>query len=200
MTPKSSAAAMQDNSEPTVFTQSDDAWSEASSLGPDAYRLRLGGQFRSAWMATLCTGLSDRRLSIQTAHARRMPEGGWIAELGFVALPGAMNALYVPFVELARAEVNQAPGLLRLDACKVSPTADHGGSLLLELEADDALGILGSLLASLATVMLFPVEMHIETRHGRAHDALWLAGMSGGEPSATAHTALQRMIKRWVRV
>jgi hypothetical protein len=199
MNAKSTASAHDaSTSESSVFTHADEAWSEVSRLGQGAYRLRLGGSFRSAWMATLCTGLGARRLSIQTAHARRGPDAGWIAELGFVALPGAVDALHLPYVDMARTDVEHAPAPLSLDACSVAATGDHGGSLLLKLETDDELGILGSVLASLATLMLFPVEMHIETRHGRAYDSLWLAGMSGAQPSARAHAALQQMVQRWV--
>jgi hypothetical protein len=196
---KPTAAAQGAGTQGSIFFQGDDAWSEVSLVEGRAYRLRLGGSFRSAWMATLCTGLGDRRLSIQTAHARRGPDASWIAELGLLALPGAVDGLHVPYVDLARAAMNHVPTELRLSASSVTPTAAHGGSLRLQIEADDVLGILGSLLASLATVMLFPVEMHIETRDGRAYDTFWLAGMSGAEPSPRAHEAVRRMLQGWVR-
>lgn len=182
-----------------VFVRQGDAWSEATEIGHSTFRVRLGGTLRSAWMATLCTGLADRRVSIHQAHARRGPEGTWMAELTIIALPGAPEPRNIPYVDLVTVEIKRVPITLHLDECSVIESRDHGGSLLLKLEADDTLGLLGSLLASLATLMLFPIEMHIETRAGRAYDSLWLSGMAGRPPSPRATEALQRLVPSWKR-
>jgi hypothetical protein len=181
------------------FVRQGDVWCEVTEIGHQTFRVRVGGELRSAWMATLCVGLADRRLSIHQAHARRGPDGLWMAELTVIALAGAPDPRHVPYIELATAEVKHVPGTLKLDACTAIESRDHGGSLLLELQGEDTLGLLGSVLASLATLMLFPIEMHIETRAGRAYDALWLAGMGGHAPSPRATEALQRLVRSWKR-
>lgn len=182
-----------------AFTRQGDVWCEVTEIGHQTFRVRLGGSLRPAWLATLCVGLADRRLSIHQAHARRSSDGLWMAELTAIALAGAPDPNIIPYIDLASADVTHTPGSLKLDACTAIESRDHGGTLLLELEADDTLGLLGSILASLATLMLFPIEMHIETRAGRAYDALWLAGMGGNAPSSRAVDALQRMLRTWRR-
>jgi hypothetical protein len=65
---------------------------------------------------------------------------------------------------------------------------------MLTLESEDSLGLLGGVLGALASCGLFPVEMHIETREGRAYDSLWLAGAGGARPSRTAFAEAQRLL------
>ena len=63
---------------------------------------------------------------------------------------------------------------------------------MLTLEAADSLGLLGALLGGLAELELFPLELHIETRAGRAYDSLWLAGAAGTPPAAAAGMAAEQ--------
>lgn len=169
-------------------------WSEVTPLGDGAYRVRLGGAFRPAWMATLCTSLSERRISIDRVHATRARDWSWLAELHVVALNAAHDPMTIPYVALAEADVAHEIAPLRLDRYELIESADHGGTLRLTLEAQDSLGLLGSLLSSLATLLLFPVELHIETRGGRAHDRLWLGGVGSSAPSGKAAEALRRLL------
>ena len=169
-------------------------WSEVTSLGDGAFRVRLGGAFRPAWMATLCTSLCERRISIDRVHATRARDWSWLAELHVVALAGAHDPMTVPYVALAEADVAHEPSPLKLDRYELIESGDHGGTLRLTLEAQDSLGLLGSLLSSLATFLLFPVELHIETRGGRAHDRLWLGGVGASGPSGRAEDALRRLL------
>jgi len=100
----------------------------------------------------------------------------------------------VPYVTLADADVVHEPSPLQLDRYELIESGDHGGALRLTLETDDSLGLLGSLLSSLATLLLFPLEVHIETRDGLAHDWLWLGGVGGSSPSGKAEEALRRLL------
>lgn len=65
---------------------------------------------------------------------------------------------------------------------------------MLTLEAADSLGLLGSLLSALAQFELFPLELHIETRDGRAYDSLWLAAGGGVPPAPAARTAAHQLL------
>ena len=145
-------------------------------------------------MATLCVSLSERRISIERVHATRARDWSWLAELHVTALAGAHDPMTLPLVALADADVTHAPSPLQLDRYELLESGDHGGTLRLTLEAADSLGLLGSLLTSLATLLLFPVEMHIETRAGRAHDCMWLGGVGASAPSGRAEDALRRLL------
>ena len=67
---------------------------------------------------------------------------------------------------------------------------------MLTLEAADSLGLLGALLGTLAELGLFPVELHIETRGGRAYDSLWLAAADGTQPPTRTADAAQQLLAR----
>ncbi len=179
--------------------RSSTTFSEVVSLGLGRYRVQLGGSFRPAWVATLCSELAARRISIDEAHARRGSDGVWLAQLQVVALSGAPDVELVPYVELAEMPIARVPSSFAIDAHRLESVPERADALLLSIEAPDSLGLLGSLLASLAALLLFPVEMRIETRGGRAYDRLWLAGIGGSAPSAGAREALLRRLSSWSR-
>ncbi|MFT3925003.1 MAG: hypothetical protein QM778_20880 [Myxococcales bacterium] len=181
-----------------VFVREGAAWSELSPLGGGNYRVRLGGIFRPAWMATLGSGLAERRISIDTVHAKRGHDGSWVAELALVALEGASDPRGISYIGLAgeRAQIYTGDYTLELDRYSLFESPDYGGTLLLEFEALDSLGLLGAMLSSLAALGLFPIEMHIETHAARAHDFLWLCGTGASRPSPEAKQALERMLRK----
>lgn len=158
-----------------VFTRRGEAWSEVTELEPPAFRLRLGGAFQNAWLASLTGRLAERHLSIDHIHARLSGDDIWIAELHLLALRGAPDPSSIHYVELAQHPEPAPTTPFELDSFRLIESRDYGGTLMLSLEAKDSLGLLGSLLGSLARLGLLPIEMHIETREGRAYDSLWLA-------------------------
>jgi hypothetical protein len=145
-------------------------------------------------MAALCNQLARHRLSIDRAHARLAQRDAWIAELHLVSLPDAADPASLQYVELIESDDTAPTVALALDSYQLVESADHGGTLMLTLEAEDALGLLGALLESLARLGLFPIEVHIETRAGRAHDCLWLAAAGRTPPTREARDALQRVL------
>jgi hypothetical protein len=175
-----------------------DSWFELTKLGEDAFRLRLGGLLHTAWMVALCNQLAHRRISIDRAHAR-LTHDVWIAELRLVGLPGAADPSSLPYFELLESHDAPPAASLALDSYQVVETGDHGGTLMLTIEAEDALGLLGSLLDVLARLSLFPIEVHIETRSGRAYDCLWLAAAGRAPPPAGAKDALQQVLASCAR-
>lgn len=172
------------------------AWSEVSQTGDASYRIRLEGPLGPAWIATLCAELAGRRLSIDRAHALRTVNQTWIAELNVIALAGADDPLTLPYVELAEAGAPDARAPLSLLSYQIEETNAHGGTLNLTIEAEDGLGLLGSLLSQLAMLFLFPVEMHIETRNGRAYDSFWLGTVGATSPGPRVRDSLDRMLSR----
>jgi hypothetical protein len=184
-----------------TFTRRGEAWSEATELGPDEFRVRLGGLFHGAWMAKLSTRLAERELSIDHIHARLTTDAVWIAELHLIRVAQGSDPLNVDYAALAEEdEDSPISGTLVLDSFRLLESRDYGGTLMLMLEAADSLGLLGALLGRLARLGLFPVELHIETRGGRAYDSLWLAAAGGAPPSAQARDAVAELLDRSRRV
>jgi hypothetical protein len=194
----SAAASTVLASTPTVFVRDGSAWSELAALGPSRFRVRLGGLLRPSWMAALGSGLAERRISVDQVHAKRAHDGSWIAELSLVALEGASDPRGIPYIGLAKEPPPPvvAGHRLELDGYALLESADYGGTLKLEFDARDSLGLLGAMLSSLAALELFPIEMHIETHAGRAQDCLWLCGPGTGRPTAPAKHALEQMLRR----
>lgn len=169
------------------------AWSDVTALGDSCFRIRLGGTFGSAWLARLCRGLASQRISIERAHAMRAPNRAWSAELHVRCLPGAPDPSSLPILQLIAAEVPD-PGPLELDSYELTASTAHGGTLHLSIGAPDGLGLLGSLLAQLGKLTLYPIEMHIETQDGRAQDSLWLYTDQAPLPSGDLQQALERTL------
>jgi hypothetical protein len=129
-------------------------------------------------------------VSIDQLHGKRGHEGSWVAELHVLSLDGASDPQSIPYIELATAAApcGSAGGALKLASYTLVRSNDYGGTLLLQFEAEDNLGLLGSVCAALAAVSLYPIEVHVETRNGRAYDALWLTAAGGEVPSLDARS------------
>jgi hypothetical protein len=179
-----------------AFTRRGEAWSEATELERNSYRVRLGGPFKGAWLASLSRHLGERQISIDHTHARLTGAEIWIAEFHLLALAPAIDLLPLDYIALAeRAEPTQ-PAAFELASYRLIESRDYGGSLMLTLEAADSLGLLGALLGGLGDLGLFPVELHIETRGGRAYDSLWLTAAGGTKPPAAAREAAELFLAR----
>lgn len=181
-------------SDESAFTRRGEAWSEVTRLDRAAFRVRLGGPFRGAWLATLSNHLAERHISIDHTHARLSGDEIWIAEFHLLGSPDSVDLLGVDYIALAEAASTAESGAFVLDSYRLIESRDYGGTLMLSLEAPDSLGLLGSLLGAFAGLGLFPLELHIETRGGRAYDSLWLAAAGGAPPSAAAHTAAESLL------
>lgn len=180
----------------TAFIRRGEAWSEVTELAPSSFRVRLGGTFRGAWLASLSRRLAERHLSVDHLHARRNTEQLWIAELHLLTLPRALDPLALDYSALAEDPDPASLPAFELDTYRLIDSRDYGGTLMLTLEAKDSLGLLGSLLGHLAELGLFPDELHIETHDGHAYDSLWLSATGGLPPSAAARDAAARLLNR----
>jgi hypothetical protein len=100
----------------------------------------------------------------------------------------------VPTGPGARSFATERP--LQLDGFELEATQDHGGSLLLTIDAHDMLGLLGTLLQRVAELELYPIELHIDTQKGLVHDRVWLGAKGGAVPSAEVEGALRAILQR----
>jgi len=183
----------------SAFTRSGDAWSEVTELGATSFRVRLGGPFRGAWLANLSCRLAEQQISIDHLHARLTGDDIWISELHLLApAPGAATTdpLALDYIAHATATDHRPHPVFVVDTYRVLESRDYGGSLMLTLEAPDSLGLLGSLLSSLSVLGLVPIELHIETKDGRAFDSLWLRATAGESPTSDERAALIDVLER----
>jgi hypothetical protein len=180
----------------SAFTRHGEAWSEATELGPGSFRVRLGGPFQGAWLAHLSCRLAERQLSIDHVHARLTGDHIWIAELHLLSLEAGPGPLAIDYSALAKETDIRTEPVFVIDSYRLLESRDYGGSLMLALEAPDSLGLLGSLLTRLALLGLVPVELHIETRVGRAYDSLWLCAAGDGCPTNEARDAVAQVLDR----
>lgn len=179
-----------------AFTRRGESWFEVNQLSPREFRVRLGGTFHGAWLASLTRRLAEHHLSIDHTHARLTGENIWLGELHLICLPDAANPLALDYAELAEVvDSTRAPEFI-LTRYQLLDSRDYGGSLMLTLEAPDSLGLLGALLSAFAAFELYPIELHIETRAGRAHDCLWLRAAAGAAPTPSTRDAIARLLDR----
>jgi len=180
----------------SVFTRHGEAWSEATKLRPSSFRVRLGGLFRGAWLAHLSCRLAERQISIDHVHARLNADYVWMAELHLIAPSEAPDPLRVDYAALAEETDMSTQPVFVIDGYRLLESRDYGGTLMLTLEAPDSLGLLGSLLTRLALLGLVPVELHIETKAGRAYDSLWLHAADGTPPPRDAYDSVSQVLDR----
>jgi hypothetical protein len=180
----------------SAFTRRGEAWSEATELAPSSFRVRLGGPFRGAWLANLSCRLAEQQISIDHVHARLTAEDIWIAELHLLGVGLAEDPLGIDYAALAEETDISTKPVFVIDTYRLLESRDYGGTLMLALEAPDSLGLLGSLLTRLALLGLVPVELHIETKAGRAYDSLWLCAAGGGPPTNDARDAVAQVLDR----
>lgn len=166
-----------------------------------AYRVQLSGVLLPGWCGNLAAGLARAGISIQRGLARRGPAGTWHAQLELARTEAGVDPRSIDYMDLATRESEAGFGTpIVLDAYQVTRVDAHGGALRLDVSGPDVVGFLGALLRRLAYQALFPVELRIETRDGRAEDRLWLRSIGGGVPSpedeATLEASLERLLRR----
>jgi uncharacterized protein (TIGR02265 family) len=154
--------------------------------------LRLEGFFRPAWMAGLCAGLAERGVSIQRVEATAK-DGWWHADLQLDP-PPEVDPSQIPYAELIDITPELQASNLSIERYRLSDSPEHGGTLRLEIDARDSLGLLGQVLSFLAMLSLFPVAMRVETRDGRAYDRFWLSGVGRAAPTQQSRALLKRML------
>lgn len=158
--------------------------------------MRLGGPFRGAWLANLSCRLAEQQISIDHVHARLTADSIWIAELHLLGLGTSVDPLAIDYATFAEETDIRTEPVFVIDSYRLLESRDYGGSLMLTLEAPDSVGLLGSLLIRLALLGLVPVELHIETKAGRAYDSLWLCGAGGEPPTSDARDAVAQVLDR----
>ena len=74
-------------------------------------------------------------------------------------------------------------------------TRRNDGSLEVQVEGPDQIGFLGRFLGRLSLVMLFPIEIEINTVLGQIHDRVVLRSIGGIVPDQSAETSLEFLLR-----
>jgi hypothetical protein len=124
-----------------------------------------------------------------------MSRGRWTAFFDVQPLTGAppLESIDYPALALARPpEASAASACIRLERYVLGPVV--AGALQLGIRGRDCVGFLGGLLDRVATLSLFPEELHVETYADVAQDRFRILGPNGGPPSEDARQSLDRLL------
>jgi hypothetical protein len=164
---------------------------EVRGVGGGLYSLRLGGSLPAGWSGHLSLGLARIHIGIERGHARKT-HGSWEAEFHLRPTPDGPDPAGVDYARmLGRRSSTLSTVPIELTDYRVKPLL---GTIAIEVEGVDGVGFLGSLLARLAFLSLFPEEMNIETRDGHVFDSFRLKALAGRHPSPEAPRALETLL------
>jgi hypothetical protein len=169
-------------------------------LGMRCYQLAMEGRFDPGWICGLSHGLAERRISIMRVEAARGLGRHWESrlDLDFSAAELAPDTVdYLQLSKLPATALALAEPVV-LDDYQIERSTKCEGSLYVEANGPDRLGVLSSLLNTFSLFSLFPAEMLVETKNKRIFDRFWLKGMGGSAPSHEAVTALRERMREFV--
>jgi len=168
-------------------------------LGMRRYQLAMEGRFDPGWICGLTYGLSQRKINITRVEAARGVGRHWesLLDLDFSAAELPPDA--VDYLELSKssATVQALAEPVVLDDYQLERSTRCAGSLYLEANGPDRIGVLSSLLNTFSLYSLFPAEMLVETKNKRIFDRFWLKGMGGSAPSHEAVAAVRERIQEF---
>jgi hypothetical protein len=162
---------------------------------PVTTRWDLSGRYQHPhWLAHVCSGLTDRGISVMAGRAARRAAGEWDAHLD-VDLSGAVVPTLPEDVHALAAPTRRRNDRveLRLASVRLARLAD--GFLALDVTAPDELGFLGRLLRRVSLLSLYPVEVQVATHGGTVHDRLVLAGIGSSRPSEDIGEVLEQVLR-----
>lgn len=169
---------------------------DVASLGAEQWRLDLAGPLAPGWAGNLAAGLSRNGISVERGHARGSAEGLWSARLEVRTSPAAADLRALDLAALLREDAGAAFGVaLALDHFGLESALEHGGSLRVEIRAEDRIGFLAALLRRFAFFSLFPIELRLDTRHDRVVDEFFLRAGGDRAPSRAVADALGHALR-----
>jgi hypothetical protein len=174
--------------------------SSLSALHNGQSELKIAGRFTHPhWMAFLFSGLSAAGVSIISGRAVQN-ETQWDARciLDFSGSNTAPEALDFVMLALQRPEssVSSAKSPI-LSQFQIARRADQ--SLEVWLHGPDQIGFLGRVLSRLSLIMLFPIEIEINTVAGQIRDYIVFRGIGGMAPNDDAKKSLEILLKSCVK-
>jgi len=168
-------------------------------LGAKQYQLSMEGRFDPGWVCGLSHGLAERRISIMRVEAARITGRNWQSRLDLDFSPATLAPDAVDYLALSKsyATVQVLAEPVVLDDYQLERSTKYEGSLYIEANGPDRIGVLSSLLNTFSLFSLFPAEMLVETKNRRIFDRFWLKGMGGSAPSSEAVAALRERMQEF---
>ncbi len=159
------------------------------------FALQLGGGLPPEWVGSLCSGLSAKRINVESGYARQVQRGNW--ESLFVVRPMSpeIDAASIDYRAMALAPKVVLAGrtLPLINSFQLDQNDD---SLFLTIRANDELGLLARLLSGFSFLMLFAHEMKIETVGVEAQDTFVLRGFGGAAPTPDKSERLHQTLRQ----
>lgn len=145
------------------------------------------------WLVFLLSGLAASNVSVISGRATQTALD-WDARL-VLDFRGALNEpSELDYSALAEKKpITPTTASPRLTRHSVSRRAD--GNLEVNVEGPDQIGFLGRFLGRLSLIMLFPIEIEINTVLGKIHDRVVLCSIGGTAPDESAKTSLERLLQ-----
>ncbi len=168
--------------------------SSISRFPTGLHELKIKGEFSHPhWMAFLFAGLSAVQISVVSGRATRTGSG-WDARLMLdfarsETVPESLDA-----VALALQKPDKTDGAApRISQFRIARRADE--SLEVWVDGPDQIGFLGRVLGRMSLVMLFPIEIEINTISSVIHDRFVFRGIGGVVPSDAAQKSLDSLLQ-----
>jgi len=170
-------------------------------LGAKHYQLSMAGRFDPGWVCGLSHGLAERRISIMRVEAARITGRNWQSRLDLDFSTTTVTPDAVDYLELSKsyATVQALAEPIVLDDYQFERSTRCDGSLYIEANGPDRIGVLSSLLNTFSLFSLFPAEILVETKNRRIFDQFWLKGMGGVAPSNEAVAALRERMREFTQ-
>lgn len=168
-------------------------------LGMKKYQLSMEGRFDPGWVCGLSQGLAELRISIMRVEAARTIGRNWQSRLDLDFSTATLPPDAVDYLALSKssATVRVLAEPVVLDDYQLERSTKYEGSLYIEANGPDRIGVLSSLLNTFSLFSLFPAEMQVETKNRRIFDRFWLKGMGNSAPSHEAVTALRERMREF---
>jgi hypothetical protein len=161
------------------------------------WELVIQGDFSHPhWMAFLFSGLSKYGASVVSGRGAQK-DRQWEARITLDFRSSTTNPELLDYVGLAQLKPSISdPVAPRLNSYQITRRLDQ--SLEVALQGPDQLGFLGRVLSRLSLLMLFPIEVEINTLAGTIRDRIILRGIGGAAPSEAAQKSLDILLKAFI--
>lgn len=165
-----------------------------STASGSLHELHLKGRISHPhWLVFLLSGLAASTVSVVSGRATQSGLD-WEARLMLDFRSAEAEPASLNYAALAENKPNTpATASPRLTRYVLSRRAD--GSLEVQVEGPDQIGFLGRFLGRLSLIMLFPIEIEINTVLGQIHDRVVLRSIGGIAPDESAKTSLETLLK-----
>jgi hypothetical protein len=150
------------------------------ALPSGRYRLAFHGYLPLGWVGSLTQGLYDRKISIISGSAKRANMSQWNGEF----IVGPLQSAAVTGIDFARLVRDNTTGSaqtpdLSINAFSVRPCFKANGSIYVEMEGHDQIGLLAGIMKKFSSCGLFPWDFSVSTEDSRIYDKFHLMGPGG---------------------